>query len=365
MIETSEFNISEFNITESNKWFTYQTIKYKSQGINLPELEQFKTNSTTLNKNKNKNKFAFFDLDGTLITRPNGKSPIYHETDPNNWIFLGPVLQILNAYNESGYQIIIISNQSNFNEAVEEKINQISLNFKKKCNFEPIFICAVGSTKKKSTNDNFRKPNIGIIEWIRSLMHIIDPNINFIQILNQSLMCGDAVGKSNTESIEYQWSDVDYKFAENAGIQFIEPKTMFGSNINSSIPETKQAQLYILVGNQGSGKSTWGRKISSSPCSMDELKTIKHMEKNALHNVVSNNMPIVIDSTNSSKDKRKHWIDWAKTNDLTYTIVWILRDGRPFNAMRTQDKVPEIAYNIYSKYFEKPLKTEGNIYLVY
>ena len=97
MIETSEFNISEFNITESNKWFTYQTIKYKSQGINLPELEQFKTNSTTLNKNKNKNKFAFFDLDGTLITRPNGKSPIYHETDPNNWIFLGPLLQIINA----------------------------------------------------------------------------------------------------------------------------------------------------------------------------------------------------------------------------------------------------------------------------
>lgn len=350
----------------TNQWFTYETIKYKSQGINLPELEEFIKKDKVLSK---KDKFAFFDLDGTLITRLNGKNPIYSETNSNNWIFLGPILEILNIYNQNGYQIIIISNQSHFNEHIEQKINQISLKFKQLCNFEPIFICAIGSNKKTNL-DNFRKPNIGIIEWIKHLINILDPNINFSKIIEQSFMCGDAVGINNSLEVEYQWSDVDYQFAKNALLKFIEPKFIFGSNIDEPIPLSKQAQLYILVGNQGSGKTTWAKKNSSNPCIMDNLKSIKQMEQQAQQQAqaiinMKSNIPIIIDATNSNREKRKHWINFAKLYNLTYTIVWIIRDGRPFNSKRIENKVPEIAYNIYSKYFEKPKKTEGPIYLVY
>ena len=368
--------------TTTNNWYTYQTITYKAQGENLPELGLLGNNKT---------KWAFFDLDGTLITRANGQSNIYHETNPSNWIFLGPVLQLLKVYNDVGYQIFIISNQSNWNQNVKDKINQIAYQFVKRCNFEPIFICAIGKTNKQTVSDNFRKPNIGIIEWIKSLylLHnssINNPSNSLQQILKQSFMCGDAIGLANTSDIEYAWSDVDYQFAQNAGLQFVSPKDFFGSNINEPIPEDKKAQLYIMVGNQGSGKSTFAKKLCANsstndnllikPIESDQLKTIKRMESEAVkiinlnnlnntNNLNNNNMPIIIDATNGSKEKRKYWIDFAKTHNLTYTIVWVIRDGRPFNALRTDNKVPEIAYRIYSKHFERPDNKEGPIHIVY
>lgn len=374
----------------TNKWYKYQTIIYKAQGEDLPELRQFTGHLT------NKNKFAFFDLDGTLITRLNGQSNIYHENDPSNWIFLGPVLELLKAYNEVGYQIVIISNQSNFNQNVKDKIDQISSQFAKYCNFEPIFICAIASVKKKvqSTNteqtnteqtinkqtDNFRKPNIGIIDWIKNLMQKQMPNNfsdqTFKQILDQSFMCGDAVGLNNTNELEYIWSDVDYMFAKNAGLKFIEPKLFFGSNFDMLINHTIadhdinfttnifNYNFYIMVGNQGSGKSTLAKLLSSNPCHFDELKTIKRMELKAQNNL-EKNIPIVIDATNGTKEKRAFWINFAKKYNLTYCIVWIIRDGRPFNSMRTENKVPEIAYRIYSKYFEKPTSKECKVFKLY
>lgn len=342
-----------------NNWYSYQSLKYKSQGENLPELDLFSCPKQI------KNKFAFFDLDGTLITRTNGQSNIYSETNPSNWTFLGPVLEMLKIYNNSGYQIIIISNQSRFNNIVEEKINQISNKFKFHCGFEPIFICA-------TTHDNFRKPDIGIIQWIQILLNnLMDPNINFQNIIKQSFMCGDAVGEENTSNIEYHWSDVDYKFAKNAGLRFFEPKLFFGSIIDDLITNKNllsyipiEYNLYIMVGNQGSGKSTLAKIISPNPCHMDELKTIKRMEIRALENLKSR-VPIVIDATHTTKEKRQHWINFSKRYNLTHCILWIVRDGRPFNSVRTENKVPEIAYRIYSKHFKKPTSKECPVLKLY
>ena len=122
--------------------------------------------------------------------------------------------------------------------------------------------------------------------------------------------------------------------------------------------------LYIMVGNQGSGKSTLAKIISINPCHMDELKTIKKMESKSIENIKSN-IPIVIDATNSTKEKRQHWINFAKKYNLAHCILWIIKDGRPYNSVRTENKVPEVAYRIYSKYFEKPSNKECKVFKLY
>lgn len=147
-----------------NDWFSFDTLKYFAQSKNLSELKF----------SNDKNCIAFFDLDNTLITTKNAKPIYYSDSDPNNWIFIGPVLQMLKMYYMCGYYIIIVSNQSKFNNIISRKINIISKKINKYCGFEPIFFCACA-------NDIYRKPNIGIIDFIE--YHIKSNQIKIYPIL--------------------------------------------------------------------------------------------------------------------------------------------------------------------------------------
>jgi hypothetical protein len=46
-------------------------------------------------------------------------------------------------------------------------------------------------------------------------------------------------------------------------------------------------------------------------------------------------------------------------------IAWHIRDGRPYNALRTEKHVPEVAYAVYAKRFEDPRYDGVPVVLVY
>jgi hypothetical protein len=57
---------------------------------------------------------------------------------------------------------------------------------------------------------------------------------------------------------------------------------------------------------------------------------------------------VVVDATHGSAKNREPYIALTPCR-----ILWHVRDGRPFNALRPAP-VPEVAYAIYAKYFVRP-----------
>jgi DNA 3'-phosphatase len=314
-----------------------------------------------LNLNFGTNPIAFFDIDSTLITRPNGKSAVYAETDSDNWIWLGPVPLVLNVYKQRGWSICFYTNQSKYNDIIKQKINNLINSINQLYGWEPwVFVataCAGSHSQRErhtassKAPNKFRKPNPGILELIQ-----FQPN-------SKSFMCGDGVGPSDLYA-PYTWSDVDFQFAQNLGVKFIRPIDIFGSNLNFCNPKLK-FQACILVGTPGSGKTSWAKSHSKFPSSFDELKSEKAMCGMAGKALLNSEL-IIFDATNGTKEKRAKWINWIKTLNppINYCIVWFVREGRPWNSLR-QKPVPEIAYNVYSKNFERPDESECPVLEIY
>lgn len=322
-------------------WYKLETLEYKALNSSLTELVDQEL------------PYAIFDIDSTLITRSNGKPSYYADSDSNNWVWLGPVPLVLNIYKQQGWIVCWYTNQSKYTQQTKAKFEQMSAHMLETYGWEPYQFVATGNSK--TLTDQFRKPNPGIQTHFK------------LKFSDTSFMCGDGVGPTDPY-IPYQWDDVDLIFASKLGIKFFRPLDVFGSNyltIGQEIKQSGKVQVVILVGNQGSGKSSWAKENSNYPSSFDELKTEKKMLGMAGQAILASPPELVIfDATNGTKEKRLKWIQWAKTQGLTWCIVWFVRDGRPWNKQRAKP-IPEIAYNMYSKYFEKPDASEGDVYMIY
>lgn len=292
------------------------------------------------------NKIAFFDLDKTLITNLNGLNPSYKEKSSDNWIFLGNIPEILNNYYKDNYQIVIITNQLKFDNIIFEKIKKIQQYLEIENNWSPIILIS-------KAKDMYRKPNIKFADLLKDKLNI--------DIGTESFMCGDAIGK-NDEYPAYRWGEDDYLFSGNLNIKFYRPIDIFKSNINIELNNCKE-DMIIMMGNMGSGKSTFSKNLKKYKnyviCESDVLKSHVKMVKCCEKNLANNNK-IVIDATNPYFEKRKIWIDLAKKYNKSFKVVFIIIDGRPFNAIRER-KVPEIAYSLYTKKFEIPHVDENYV----
>jgi predicted kinase len=109
------------------------------------------------------------------------------------------------------------------------------------------------------------------------------------------------------------------------------------------------------MGNPGSGKSTTGRYIAARGYVHIEQDVAgsKTAVKKAAEAALARGQSVVLDATHGSEANRSIYEELAAELKIPFQILWHIRDGRPFNALR-EKPVPEVAYAIYSKYFVAP-----------
>lgn len=317
---------------------------------------------------KFKKKLAMFDLDSTLIIPKIGKKfPI----DENDWKFqFKTVPEILQSYHKKDYSIIIISNQGGMSkgkqtfEVWSKKLNSIC----ESLNVELYVFCSVDHNK-------YRKP---YPTWFEEFIPIeIKESIN----RRVSFYCGDACGRKD------DFSDTDYKFALNCMIKFKTPENMFLGKISKipkilypnlfekKVPEnlnftpSNNKEIIIMVGFPGSGKSFISKEISTKyNYKIVNQDTLKSKEKclDYINKYIKESKSIIIDQTNPDINTRKKWIDLAKKNSYTLTVI-LMKTSRELSKHNNyyrylttgKNLVPEIAYRIYNSKFQSPELNEG------
>lgn len=321
-----------------------------------------------INNNK-KYKFAGFDLDDTLIKTKSKKD---FAIDENDWEWnYDNIPDKLRELYDDGYDIVIITNQAGI-----EKNKQIGENLKLKLgkireilNFDFQVYCSTGKNK-------YRKPNTTFINDF----------FGGIKFSSKSFYCGDACGRQCNSKKKKDFSDTDYKFALNCGFKFITPEELFLSEkvivpvikycLDKNILKTqnfnftpKKLECIIMVGFQGSGKSTISSLISKKYnyviINQDVLKTKAKCLKEAIKNLEDKKC-IIIDSTNPSKEHRKEWIDLAKKYDYFVKVINmntnldLCKHNNIYRSIKKDVKlVPDIAYNMFKSKYEKPNVNEN------
>jgi bifunctional polynucleotide phosphatase/kinase len=294
---------------------------------------------------------AGFDLDHTLI-KPKLKNKFPKNKDDWKFIYNIDKINIL----KNKYNIIIITNQSRFNDDLKYK-------------FEKIYNMLNISIFVSTENDIYRKPLTGIWNIINKLYK----NIN----IDESFYCGDAAGRKSDFSIS------DYMFAKNIGINFYTPEGFFINskqytkdinyinrdyylitNNNINIKKNNK-EIILFVGYPGSGKSYLAKQIGYEIISQDFLKTKNKCLKLTEINMKQNNN-IIIDNTNINKLTRLDYIKLAQKYNY-YVKCIIINNSIDFcnhmNYYRVQQYnkkvIPIIVYRILKKKYEYPLLNEG------
>jgi len=290
-------------------------------------------------------KMAAFDYDWTLVNPTNGKT---FPSNIDDWQWLYPnIPEKIKKYYEDGYMIVIFTNQSKSwkHQQIQNVAKELVI---------PIFI--VIATEKSDYKPNSILFNILIGE----------NKLN----KDDSFFIGDALGRKS------DFSDSDKIFAENIGISYFSPESIFhikNKDIEIPIiPLSNQPEIIIMMGYPGSGKSTIARNICKNTNYIhiegDIYKTSSKMIKKSIEYILQNKS-IVFDATNASSEKRKEYIDLGKKYNYKIICVHVStsRDNSYKRNKERDDKkhVPQIAYSIYSKYYKEPNEDEEfNLYVV-
>ena len=325
---------------------------------------------------KNKNCLAF-DFDDTLVKK-NTCNPL-----PN-------VIETLKTLIENKYNIIVFSNQKGIEKkkTSHEKVLEKMENFSKLLDNSITFFYA-------TSDDEYRKPCIGMFKLFKSLTK---SKIEYY--------CGDAAGRPKDFSIS------DLYFANNIGVQFKLPEEIFNGvgdvgliattqkksltnslyandvwengflknkrNIVSlsenidldDVLEQNQKYLILLVGPQGSGKTTIRNNIVKKHdfevINNDTKYLQQKTERQQIFDEVekdSSKKGIIVDNTNPLKAGRKSWMSLAPNWKVIIIFIDVPRDvSFHSNKYRVNHKysvnIPKIAINIYYKKLEKPTKDE-------
>jgi bifunctional polynucleotide phosphatase/kinase len=381
MTTTNKYNYMNWDQHDSNKITSYIYGCYKCD-----------KNSLFTNIKK---KIAAFDLDSTIIWTSSGR---VHAKDKNDWkLKYECIKKTLQSYHDLEYSIVIITNQSGLGKSdikLEEwkfKINNLA----KKLNLPFIIFASL-------QNDEFRKPCTAI--WTDNIKNIS----------KKTFYCGDAAGrkKLNYENIKVSdrdnnkkdFSDTDYKFALNLGIQFYTPKEFFldvkdSHNINVSYPikisdhdndkereiltysfkKFKKKEIIVMCGYPGSGKSYYANNYvipeGYTRINRDTLLTKTKCIKKC-NELLKEGRNVVIDNTNPDINSRKNYLDLAKKYNyvcraiVMNTSLELSKHNAQFRYIASRNdtdtiikKIPDIVYNIFKKKYQEPTIKEG-FYLI-
>jgi bifunctional polynucleotide phosphatase/kinase len=280
-------------------------------------------------------KFACFDLDWTLSF---GQAKLY-PSDPEDIYMLPKRRAVLKQLVADGWSIVIFTNQYAVSKKERTKrCGRIQTAISKMG--VPCWVFMAVGKDKKEVIDMYRKPAIGM--WTEAVELLGEPT--------ESFYCGDAAGRPQ------DFSDSDRKFAENAGIEFKTPEEVFP--VVASCKPRKGKELVVFVGMPGCGKSTYCNEHFSDyvRVNQDILKTRAKVLW-AIRNAVAEGKSVVVDATNPALETRQEYYEIVKNMDYKITVIYFVRDGRGWNALRTQ-KVPTIVYHKYFKNLDPPTKAE-------
>ena len=122
---------------------------------------------------------------------------------------------------------------------------------------------------------------------------------------------------------------------------------------NPEPTERQWKELVLMVGQQGSGKSTAASMLSYPIISEEEFNYRKAPFFRELEKLLSKGS-VTVDGTNATRQKRKPIIELARKMNAKVRILWATLPGFERNKLR-EDKVPPVALVQYSKKFEAPL----------
>jgi len=279
------------------------------------------------------------DLDGTLIRTRKAR----FAKDEDDYAFLPNCITTLKNYIKKGFTIAIFTNQKRLPNIMVSRTKNILTDLLNEGIDPWIFI----STK----DDKYRKPNIGMWEYF---VDNFDHNIDF----KSSFYVGDAAGRPQDHS------DADIKFAEQIGLKFYVPEEIF-PNTFVDIPDTQS--MFIFVGNQGSGKTTYYKTNLEHKkwfhANQDKIgsyaKVLKEIDR-----ALNEGQSVCVDATNPTFSKRQDYIELAIKYQIPTLIIYFVSDGYGFNQLRIENKIPTIAYNIYYKNLEEPTEESEGVPVV-
>lgn len=275
---------------------------------------------------------AAFDLDGTLIksayavVRAGSKSDkrVTKKTATNGpeWEWWKTVVpQKLKEAHDSGYSIVLISNQNLKSAAL--------INWKKKI---PLIAAAVPDVPFRifaaTAKDGHRKPMPGI--WFELERIFAEEGVTIDK--SASYYVGDAAGRAS------DFASTDRKFALNVDVQFYTPEEYFlkippaphalpgfhvsslrespnGSPVTPVLPPGPRTEIVVFVGPPCLGKSTFYRAHFAPAgyvhVNQDTLGSRPKCVKAAEEALVAGKS-CVIDNTNRDVQTRKYYLDIAK-----------------------------------------------------
>jgi bifunctional polynucleotide phosphatase/kinase len=178
--------------------------------------------------------------------------------------------------------------------------------------------------------------------------------------MNKSFYVGDALGRQG------DWSDSDKKFAENIDIKKIySPDDLFSIKNDKKliIKEFDKQEIIVLVGYPGSGKTTIANTFDNKrymTINGDIFKNSKNMIKES-EKYIKSNYSIIFDATNPSIEKRKEYIDFAKSKNIPIRCINVETDiaTSMFRNNKRDKVIPKITYYVFRKKYIKPTIEEG------
>ncbi len=278
-----------------------------------------------------------FDLDYTLIKPKSGRK---FPKDASDWQFIVDPAKLPKKF-------VIFSNAGMKGHTEEIKAKM-----------EMIFSVTGRQWSYFAVSERARKPATMMFDAAKAR------GLNIVKFI------GDAAGRPG------DFSNSDYQFAVNCGIEFQTPEEYLGATTSAYprlapisaviemervcvIPDVRpERHLVLLVGAPASGKSTFARRFTGyAIVNMDKLKTRDKCIRECSRALLAPPHLVVVDNTSPDEKSRDPYITMAQSLGIQTTIYHLnpRAEHCKFNNAQRENPVPKIAYATYYKKLTPPV----------